>query len=154
MTQSPHHDVRTAADADIPELVALLQDLFAIETDFQGDPAKQERGLRQLLASPTGRIWVAAEADRIVGMCTAQVLVSTAEGGAVALVEDVVVAADRRGRGIGRQLLEALEGWARREGLSRLQLLADRDNHSALDFYRCLGWSETRLIALRKSGIA
>ena len=31
-----------------------------------------------------------------------------------------------------------------------MQLLADRTNHPALDFYRRQGWQHTQLICLRK----
>lgn len=142
--------IRPAQESDLPRMVELLQQLFAIEADFVGDPATQERGLRLLLHSPTGRIWVAVADDRVIGLCSLQILISTAEGGLVGLVEDVVVAEDCRGRGIGPGLLEHLEDWARREGLTRLQLLADRNNQPALDFYRRRGWAETQLVALRK----
>jgi len=151
MSNKPSCHIRIATESDIPDLVALLQDLFAIEADFNGDPVKQERGLRLLLESPGGKIWVAEERGHIVGLCTLQILISTAEGGPVGLVEDVVVVSDRRGFGIGRQLLAALEIWAVQHGLSRLQLLADRENRSALDFYQRLDWRETKLIALRKT---
>jgi GNAT superfamily N-acetyltransferase len=147
-------EIRPALETDLPEMVELLQQLFAIEADFQGDPAAQERGLRLMLNSPAGRIWVAEEHGRVIGLCTLQVLISTAEGGPVGLVEDVVVADSHRGRGIGSRLLEQLEAWADRNGLTRLQLLADRNNQPALDFYRRQGWAETRLVALRKSGFA
>jgi len=150
MGEAPACRIRSAAASDLPELVGLLQDLFAIEVDFQPDPAKQESGLRQLLATPGGHIWVAEAGGCVVGMCTLQVLVSTAEGGPVGLVEDVVVAAARRGCGIGGMLLAAAERWSRANGLTRLQLLADRDNHPALEFYRRHGWDETRLVGLRK----
>jgi hypothetical protein len=36
--------------------------------------------------------------------------------------------------------------------VSRLQLLADRSNVPALDFYRIMGWHMTELICLRISG--
>ncbi len=151
MSNRPSLHIRFAVESDIPELVALLQDLFSIEADFQGDPVKQERGLRLLLESFGGRIWVAEEQGCIVGMCTLQVLISTAEGGPVGLVEDVVVASERRGLGIGRQLLMAMETWAMQQGMRRLQLLADRDNGPALECYRRLGWKETHLIGWRKT---
>lgn len=86
----------------------------------------------------------------VVGMCTAQILISTAEGGMVALVEDMVVDARYRGMGIGRQLMSAIEGWAQKRRISRLQLLADRTNFSALDFYDKMGWRPTQLICLRR----
>jgi GNAT superfamily N-acetyltransferase len=83
-------------------------------------------------------------------MASIQTLISTAEGGPVGLVEDVVVAKSWRGRGIGQNLLEALGDWARQHGLTRLQLLADRHNRNALDFYAKDGWQPTALICLRK----
>ena len=53
-------------------------------------------------------------------------------------------------RGIGRRLMAALAAWSAERGLLRLQLLADRTNFSALDFYNKSGWLPTRLMCLRK----
>ena len=95
-------------------------------------------------------VQVAETEGRVVGMVTAQMLVSTAEGGLVALVEDMVVDRHCRGRGIGRLLMERIEKWARDRGASRLQLLADRTNFQALDFYDRIGWRPTGMICLRR----
>ena len=55
---------------------------------------------------------MAAECDdQIVGMCTGQLLVSTAEGGSKVIVEDLVVAEKQRGHGIGSRLVDAVEKW-------------------------------------------
>lgn len=86
----------------------------------------------------------------VLGMCSAQTLISTAEGGEAALVEDVVVRGDARGCGIGRALLDSLEAWCRQRGIRRLQLLADTANIPALEFYRARGWQPTQLAAWRK----
>jgi len=143
--------VRQATAADIEAMVGLFHALFSIEADFRFDAVKQACGLSLLLSrAEDACLLVAEHAGSIVGMCSLQCLVSTAEGGRVGLIEDLVVAEGWRGRGIGRQLLEAMEGWARDHGLSRLQLLADSHNHPALDFYAALAWSGTRLQALRK----
>ena len=93
---------------------------------------------------------VAEVEGAVVGMGTAQLLISTAEGGVGALVEDIVVDTQWRGRGIGRKLVAALERWALDHGATRLQLLADRTNFSALDFYDRIGWRPTRMICLRR----
>jgi GNAT superfamily N-acetyltransferase len=77
-------------------------------------------------------------------------VISTAEGGPVGWVEDVVVAPAYRGKGVGKRLLMTLESWAVAEGLKRLQLIADRDNEAAKEFYTHLGWRPTRMVALRK----
>jgi GNAT superfamily N-acetyltransferase len=75
--------------------------------------------------------------------------VSTAEGGRVGLVEDVVVDSSYRCRGVGTMLLARLIDWARGNKFIRLQLLADRTNHVAVDFYRSRGWSATSLNCMR-----
>ncbi len=93
---------------------------------------------------------VAEYRSAVAGLCTVQTLISTAEGGFVGLIEDMVVAAALRRKGIGRGLLRAAEAWARREGLTRLQLLAEAENRAALDFYRAAGWHGTGLVCLRK----
>lgn len=132
-------------------MVELLRSLFAIEADFAFDVDKQTRGLVMLLErGRDARVLVAEQGGQVVGMCTLQCLVSTAEGGETGLVEDMVVAEAWRGRGIGRSLLISMEQWARERGLTRLQLLADRHNRPALGFYEALDWSQTRLLALRK----
>ena len=140
--------VRPARPADIPALLALLELLFSLETDFSFDAARQRRGLELLLDRPDARV-LAAEVDgRIAGMCSGQLTLSTAEGGPALLVEDVVVHEQYRGRGIGGALLKRIAAWGESRGASRLQLLADRDNGPALEFYRKRGWRTTRLICL------
>jgi len=143
--------ITPASEADIPDLIDLLGILFSIEQDFSPDPDKQRRGLAALLASPTGHIAIARDAtSRAIGMATAQLLISTAEGAPSAWIEDVVVREDFRGKGLGRALLDAVLAWARARGAVRAQLLADLDNAPALAFYDRLDWQPTRLGARRR----
>jgi len=142
--------IRTARTSDLDDLVDLLRMLFGIEADFAFDAARQRRGLAMLLIQESAVVLVAEEAGQIIGMCTGQLTISTAEGGFALLVEDVVVAQAWQGRGVGRKLLAALEQWAASRKLGRLQLLADRNNTAALEFYRKLDWQPTELICLRR----
>lgn len=142
--------IRAATPADIPALVGLLAALFTIEQDFLPDTDKQSRGLAGVIANPNGLVAVAVVADgTLVGMSSAQLVFSTAEGAWSAWVEDVVVAESWRGQGFGRALLKHLLAWASDRGATRAQLLVDLDNPPALDFYQRLGWRETRLAARR-----
>lgn len=143
--------IRPAQSADLDSLVSLLSVLFSIEDDFSFDGARQRQGLSLMVANERGCVLVAEAEGRVVGMCTGQLLVSTAEGGLSLLVEDVVVEQQWRERGVGRLLMTAISDWARANKVSRLQLLADRNNMPALDFYRSLGWQMTKLICLRTS---
>jgi len=144
--------IRNAKYTDIDQMVLLLKDLFLIEADFQFDPDCQARGLR-LMIDGCGKnrcVQVAVAADEVVGMCTVQTLISTAEGAIVALIEDMVVTKMWQGKAVGSRLLKAVENWAEDRGISRLQLLADRNNKSAIDFYKEMDWQLTELVCVRK----
>lgn len=144
--------IRPARPDDIPPMCDLLAELFSIESDFAPDREKQALGLSLLLNDPSGssHALVAVRGEAVIGMATVQILVSTAEGGPVGLIEDVVVDSRCRGRGVGTLLLEHSIEWSRSRNLKRLQLLADLENMPALVFYAQHGWSTTSLICLRK----
>ncbi len=142
--------IRKATAGDIDAMTGLLEQLFSIEADFTANLEKQRRGLADLLAGEDSCVLVCEIEGQVVGMCTVQLLISTAEGGKVGLLEDLVVAQSWRGQGLGTALLAAAEAWSAKNGLTRLQLLADATNGLALGFYRRKGWSGTRLVALRK----
>jgi GNAT superfamily N-acetyltransferase len=157
MIASDKLQFRPATFTDIPSLCNLLNELFTLESDFQPDPAKQAQALQLLIERshannerPACVVWVAELGAHVIGMCSLQVLISTAEGGEVGLIEDVIVDAAHRKQGIGQQMLHSLETWARQRGLSRLQLLADTHNDGALVFYQRHGWRRMQMLAMRK----
>jgi len=142
------YNVRQARFSDIPAMVNLLSELFAIEVDFQINIEKQQRGLQMLMDSRNAAVFVAESNEQIIGMCSLQILISTSQGSKVGLIEDVVVTKNWRGQGVGRELLEAAKIWGRTRGLTRLQLLADKFNQRALNFYQKEYWQPTRLVSL------
>ncbi len=142
--------IRPAGYEDLSEMLLLLQQLFGIEEDFSFDALKQEKGLKLLLDSASSVIMVAEKQHAVVGMATAQLVISTSEGGPSLLIEDVVVKPSRQKQGIGTELLQALGDWGAERGAGRMQLLADQTNSPALAFYKHQGWQQTQLICLRK----
>ena len=144
--------IRKAEPLDINQMVGLLKELFSIEEDFTFREPSQRSGLAMMLDSHDNRcIMVAAAEERIIGMCSAQLLVSTAQGGVAALIEDMAVTQEYRGQGIGGKLLFSIEKWADKQGAKRVQLLADKNNSLAIDFYKKHNWTTTQLICLRKN---
>ena len=143
--------IRPARSEDIPALCDLLADLFTIESDFAPDREKQEKGLRLVLEKNNGSsiVLVAVQEDEVLGMCSVQTVISTAEGGPAGIVEDVVVHREHRGQGIGGSLLGSAMAWCTNKGITRMQLLADKDNAPALQFYFSRGWTGTGLICLK-----
>ena len=153
MHETPDILIRDAQETDIDDMAALLGDLFSIEGDFHVDPEKQRTGLALMIGNREHacvKVAVNGVLKCVVGMCTAQTLISTSEGGEAAIVEDVVVSESYRGQGIGTRLMGALAHWAQQRGITRLQLLYDMDNMPALTFYQTLGWQPTQLGCLRR----
>lgn len=146
-------NVRNACLEDLDVMTELLCRVFPVEADFVVDEELQRRGLNLMVSTSDSShcIKVAEVGGQVVGMGIVQLLISTAEGGRVGLVEDMVVASGFQNRGIGRLIMEHIEIWARDHGVTRLQLLADRTNFHALDFYSEMGWYPTRLICVRRT---
>jgi ribosomal protein S18 acetylase RimI-like enzyme len=142
---------RKAEIKDIPEMRSLLKELFSIEEDFSFDAEKATVALELILKNnKKAIIMLAEENNKTIGMASIQLLISTAEGGYSGLIEDVVVKKDLRGKGVGRKLLENIEKWAKENGVKRIQLLADKNNDPALDFYKKNSWDSTSMICFRK----
>lgn len=139
--------VDNAKPADLSGLVQLLNTLFSIEQDFQPDIEKQLAGLTLILNNPlTAVIKVARNhAGEVVGMVSAQLVISTSQGTPSAWIEDMVISESYRVQGIGRLLLNTALDWAKQKGASRAQLLVDLDNEPALGYYNHLGWESSRM---------
>lgn len=132
--------IRRASMDDVETMTSLLCELFALEDDFTIDVAAHRRGLELLLDTAETTVLVAEVDDAIVAMATMQPLVSTAVGGKVGLIEDVIVTGSCRGRGIGRALIEELIAESECRGYRRIALAADRRNSRAISFYRHCGF--------------
>ena len=143
-------DVRRATSQDVAQLSSLLSLLFAQEADFTPDPARQTRALHLILAKPeTGLVYCATKGDSIVGMVSILFTVSTAEGGRVAWLEDMIVHPDMRGHGIGERLLQAAVRGALDADCSRITLLTDATNDAAQRLYSRVGFVRSGMVPLR-----
>ncbi|HEU0234236.1 MAG TPA: GNAT family N-acetyltransferase [Gallionella sp.] len=148
-------EVAQAEIGDLEQLADLLAELFTLESDFRPDREKQLRGLRLILDNPAlGRLFVLRDQSRVAGMANVLITVSTAEGCRAAVLEDVIVRDEYRGKGLGRRLVEHVFTWAKTGGMTRITLLADRDNKAALDFYRKLGFDRSHMVVLRRGLIS
>ena len=99
--------IEPATEADLDELSEMLGDLFAQEGDFRPDKEKQLRGLRLIFEQPSrGRVFVLRQNGAIVGMINLLFTISTAEGGFVMLLEDLVIHKKFQGKGYGSRVLQ------------------------------------------------
>ena len=145
---APH--IEQATLEDLPQLTDLLFELFTQEADFVPNRAKQMRGLRLLLEQPNrGRIFVLRQNGTILGMINLLFTISTAEGGFVIMLEDVIVHAEYRGKGFGEKLLVHAIGYAKKKDFLRITLLTDRLNEQGQHFFKGHGFIESKMIPMR-----
>lgn len=148
MDDEPH--IEQATLEDLPQLTDLLFDLFTQEADFVPNRTKQMRGLRLILEQPNrGRIFVLRQNGTILGMINLLFTISTAEGGFVIVLEDVIVHRDYRGRGFGDRLLQHAIEYAKKKDFARITLLTDRMNADGQRFFKEHGFIESKMIPMR-----
>jgi GNAT superfamily N-acetyltransferase len=139
-----------ATAADIPALCELLSILFSQEQEFTPNPQIQSRALQEILENPSiGHIFVARQEGEIIGMVSLLYTISTALGGKVALLEDMIVAPEYRNSGVGSQLLKHAIRFANQTDCQRITLLTDSDNKSAQNFYQRHGFTPSEMVPLR-----
>lgn len=137
--------IREARQADLEKVLALYS---AIE-DNSADVLTLEEAQTvwaQFSRYPSYRLWVACDTsnrDTVVGTYALLVMHNLAHRGAPsAIVEDVVVAAEQQGRGIGRQMMAHAMQQARQAGCYKLALSSNLRRKGAHAFYESLGFAQ------------
>src|SRR5207247_2122141 len=150
MGEKEHVVIEPATEADLDELSEMLGDLFAQEGDFRPDKEKQLRGLRLIFEQPSrGRVFVLRRDGAIVGMINLLFTISTAEGGFVIVLEDLVVHKQYQAHGYGSKLLQHAIDFAKQKNFLRITLLTDRPANLAQEFFRRHGFVESSMIPMR-----
>src|SRR5215210_7467962 len=142
--------IEPATFEDLDELSVLLGELFSVESDFRPNKEKQLRGLRLIFEQPNrGRVFVLRREGAIVGMINLLFTISTAEGGFVVVLEDLVIHKKYQGKGYGKLLLNHAVEFARQKNFLRITLLTDRPENVAQEFFRKHGFHESSMIPMR-----
>ena len=142
--------IEPAIAEDLDELSSLLGELFSEESDFRPNKERQLRGLRLIFEQPNrGRVFVLRRDRSIVGMINLLFTISTAEGGFVILLEDLVIHKEYRGHGYGSMLLDYAVEFARQKNFKRITLLTDRPELRSQSFFRKHGFYESPMLPMR-----
>ncbi|HEX5873503.1 MAG TPA: GNAT family N-acetyltransferase [Pyrinomonadaceae bacterium] len=98
-----------------------------------------------------GFVWMAFDERGAAGICVVCYAISTSMGAVVAKLDDVSVKTDRRGKGIGTELIEQLKEQLRKEAVTRIDVAVHMENPQARSFYERTGFvrlNEERLSCL------
>lgn len=134
---------------DVTDAFSMLSDFLSGDEHYLASSAAYgDRGIQGLndalylfLEHPDlGFVWMAYDEAGAVGICVVCYAVSTSMGSLVAKLDDVSVKADRRGQGIGSELLQQLKVQLKKEAVARIDVGVHLENPEARRFYEKLGF--------------
>ena len=134
--------IREAVRADLPAVVALLaDDVLGKGRDFPEVDEAYERAFADIDADPRNVLVVADDGGQIAASMQVTYIPGLGRHGAErSLVEAVRVRSNRRGQGIGQQLMTWAITEARARGCALVQLTSDKSRTDAHRFYTRLGF--------------
>ncbi|MGH9607668.1 MAG: GNAT family N-acetyltransferase [Terracidiphilus sp.] len=132
--------IRTATEADIPQILAFIRALAAYERAPDAVTATEEDLARHGFGpDPYYRCIIADHDGRPAGFAFFFFDYSTWLGRPGIYLEDIFVYPELRGRGIGKALLRRVAAIAVEKGCARLKWEVLDWNTPAIDFYRAMG---------------
>ncbi|MEO6433175.1 MAG: GNAT family N-acetyltransferase [Sphingomicrobium sp.] len=134
MTTIQVRAARLGDEAAIEALVAELDHRISADQVRRNLDALDRDGLPQLVADLDGRIVGLAGLDRMTALYRIR---------PVGRITILVVAADMRGRGIGRLLVETAVDTARNWGCGMIEVTSNERLQDAHAYYRHLGFEQT-----------
>ncbi|MBB5114029.1 GNAT family N-acetyltransferase [Micromonospora echinospora] len=134
--------IRDCTDADWDQVWPIFAGVVTAADTFAYDPAWPPDVAREVwVERPPGRTSVAVDHDGTV-RGTAKMGPNRPGPGSHVATASFMVAADARGRGVGRALCEEALDWARRQGFAAMQFNAVVEtNTAAVELYRRLGFT-------------
>ncbi len=153
--------IRAATRRDVPAILRLIKALAEYEK-LSGEVVATPARLTQTLfgRNPVAEVLLAIEDKRAVGMALFFRNYSTFLARPGIYLEDLYVEPEFRGRGLGKQLLQAVARLAVKRGCGRFEWSVLDWNTPAIEFYKSLGaqpmsdWTIFRVTgpALKKLG--
>lgn len=154
--------IRRAEARDRQAMISLMGALHDSEAALESNRAKGE------VSAESHLIHVLGEMERLGGDCLVAEVAGQVEGFLVYTIEedpgtfvkperrrhgllwDISVSADMRGRGIGRQLVEAAEAALKSQGIAEMRLYVLAANKRAQALYRELGYGDYELFMAKR----
>lgn len=140
--------------SDRQTLVAFMQGLRCDDPMPGQSPATESHSVTAMDAliadESLGRIWMIEVDQKSIGYAAMTFVHSIELGGRCAFVDELYVASEFRGQGIGRSALELIVDLARATGVGVLLLEVSPENERARRLYHSVGFNERKYQILAK----
>jgi ribosomal protein S18 acetylase RimI-like enzyme len=138
--------VRKAIPKDASAIASLVE---ALRRSLNEPGATGEDYVATYLGAPANHILVAERSGRVLGMLSYSHRPSLYHAADCCTIEELVVAPEARGQGVGSRLLEEVLRQAEAAGCAEVSVSALADNSGALAFYRRHGLVDEALLLER-----
>jgi GNAT superfamily N-acetyltransferase len=130
--------VREALPGELERVLGMYEWLFAPPGSLppSWDPERAREAIADAIADPTAAVLVAEHRGELLGLCTAYLELNSVRFGPRCWVEDLAVSPEHRSQGVGGELLDAAEAWARERGATHLELDTGLAREDAQRFYK------------------
>ena len=132
--------VRLATPADAPIAGRLLHDFNTEYDDITPGPQALAERLGPLIENGDAVLFLGDLDDAPVAVAVLRLRRAIFTEGLTAYLEELYVAPDHRGKGLGRAMLEAIIETSRERGASWLELGTSEDDHAARALYESAGF--------------
>ncbi len=132
--------LRQACESDLPHILKLYAQLG--QDDGSVLPLDAAAGIYARIKSyPDYSIHVALDEERVIGTFALLIMDNLGHVGTPsAILEDVVVAEDLRGQGVGKLMMEYANELCRRKGCYKMTFSSNINREAAHRFYETLGF--------------
>ena len=134
------------ADTSHQAAIVELLDMYCRDPFGDGrplSPEARERLIPGLVRHGGARVFLAYAGDVPAGVAICLLGFSTFKARPLLNIHDIAVAPQFRGQGLGRELLQAIDAYARQIGCCRVTLEVRADNALAQQVYRRAGFQST-----------
>ena len=142
--------LRNAEERDLPSLKSLTLELRGLaEIESSSFQADFQKVFSLCIDAPQCHIIVAQRGAQIAGYLTLWLRPCLSHVGLCALIDELIVAEQARGQGMGRALLEEALKRAQEAGCVEIEVSTGFDNEPAQSLYRSQGFEERGLLLER-----
>ena len=139
--------VREATKSDLPAIGKLLEDLTNAMDNTEGiDTGIALKTCQYLLNDAGSHFLVAAREETPVGFINFTVRQTILHQSPSALIDELVVAEEYRGKGVGKQLVQAAIEECRQLGCCEVEVSTEKTNLKAREFYKQCGFEERGML--------
>jgi len=133
-------EIAPLAAEELDELLPMIADYQRFYRAERIDEERNRAFFRRFVAPSEAGMLLAARRDgELLGFACLYWTFSSTDAAEIVLMNDLYVAEQSRGEGVGRALIEAAAAVGRERGASRLEWATEPDNHAAQRLYDTTG---------------